>query len=65
MSMPPTDNKGETQSVVTSQPTSASSPPHSPNRKISHDNFAFEHDVKRKTSQVIYFSVYICVDDEQ
>lgn len=54
MSLPPKDNKEDTQSVVTSQPTFATSLPHSPNRKISYDNLAFDHDTKRKTSQVMY-----------
>lgn len=57
------DNKENTQPVVTSQPTSASSPPPTPKRKVSiandpvsdnrYDNLAFEPNSKRKTSQVM------------
>lgn len=60
------DNKENTQPVVTTQPTSASSPPPTPKRKVSiandpvsdnrYDNLAFEPNSKRKTSQVKYIT---------
>lgn len=60
------DNNENTQPVVTTQPTSAASPPPTPKRKVSiandpvndnqsyHSNLAFELNSKRKTSQVLF-----------
>lgn len=63
MSLPTNEMKENTPPIVTSQPTSNTSTPRSPNRKVSiassvgdnhhYDNPAFEHDLNRKTSQVI------------